>query len=181
MSFYKLESWVTKQLKSQTNSKNWDQSPSLSNPGHVRDKPPHFAGWNVNNWEQNLNDSFPYDPRRISMTLSGPSHSSILRQAPAFPVAISLISKAIYYLFPLSHVEVTSQVQEVSATRCNLETYHPPQLDLEAGTFPEKKTLVSKNASTPVNKSTHWKKKDTLPHNWTFKLSSKSLVHLRNP
>lgn len=45
----------------------------------------------------------------------------------------------ILYLSPLSHVEVTSQDQEVSATGCNLETCHPPQLDLGAGIFPEKR------------------------------------------
>lgn len=51
----------------------------------------------------------------------------------------SLIPKACApYLSPLSHAEVTSQAQEILATRRNLETCHPLQLDPRADTFPER-------------------------------------------
>lgn len=55
---------------------------------------------------------------------------------------LRLFSKVIQYLFPVSHVEVTSQVQEVSAIRCNLETCHQSQPDLGAEIFPERKKKV---------------------------------------
>lgn len=51
----------------------------------------------------------------------------------------SLLPKACApYLSLLSHAEVTSQAQEISVTRRNLETRHPLRPDPRADTFPER-------------------------------------------
>lgn len=55
------------------------------------------------------------------------------------------------YLSLLSHDEVTSQAQEISATRHNLETCHPLRPDPRADTFPERNNWVSQAANSSVS------------------------------
>lgn len=74
----------------------------------------------------------------------------------------SLIPKACApYLSPLSHAEVTSQAQEISATRRNLETGRPLPPDPRADTFPERDIWVSQVTNSQVNELFHKEQRTT--------------------
>lgn len=93
----------------------------------------------------------------------------------------SLLPKACApYLSLLSHAEVTSQAQEISVTRRNLETRHPLRPDPRADTFPERNNWVSQAANSPVSELLHQRTREnrTTPQK-SFALASALALPLR--